>query len=137
MTKITVQATVKAPVDKVWTYWNEPAHITKWNSPSPDWHSPTAENNLKTGGTFKIRMEAKDKSSGFDFGGKYELVKKHELIAYEMGDGRRVSVAFKGVGNETEIVEIFDAETVNSIEKQKTGWQAILNNFKKYAESKK
>ncbi|MHC0035344.1 SRPBCC family protein [Pseudoneobacillus sp. C159] len=134
---VTIEATVHAPVEKVWKYWTEPNHIKKWNSASEDWHTPVAENNLVVGGTFLSRMEAKDGSFGFDFGGVYDEVKLHEVIAYTLGDGRTVKISFIGQGNETKIVETFDAETSNPIEMQKAGWQAILNNFKKYAEELK
>ncbi len=131
---ITIDATVNAPVEKVWKFWTEPGHITKWNFASDDWHSPYAENDLKAGGKFLSRMEAKDGSFGFDFGGVYDEVKTHELIAYTLGDGRKVKIEFSFRGNETKIVEIFEPENVNSIEIQRTGWQSILNNFKKYTE---
>lgn len=132
---ITVEAAVKAPVEKVWKLWSGPEHITKWCNASPDWHAPRAENDLRTGGKFTTRMEAKDGSFGFDWGGTYDEVKTHELIAYTMGDGRKVKITFTPNGNETKIVETFDAETQNSIEMQRGGWQAILDNFKKYAEN--
>lgn len=132
--KVTVEATVQAPVEKVWKYWSEPDHIKKWNSASDDWHTPVAENDLRVGGTFRSRMEAKDGSFGFDFGGTYDEVKEHEVIAYTLGDGRKVQITFKGQGNETQITETFDAEATNPIEMQQQGWQAILDNFKKYAE---
>lgn len=132
--KIIVETTVHAPVEKVWEYWTEPTHITKWNSASDEWHTPFAENDLKEGGKFLSRMEAKDGSFGFDFGGIYDEVKLHEVIAYTMDDGRKVKITFKGKENETEVIETFDAETENPIEIQQQGWQAILNNFKKYAE---
>ncbi|MDM5329908.1 SRPBCC family protein [Neobacillus sp. CF12] len=132
--KITVETTVQAPVERVWKYWTEPTHITKWNTASDDWHTPFAENDLRAGGKFLSRMEAKDGSFGFDFGGVYDEVKVHEVIAYSMEDGRRVTITFKGKENETEVIETFDAETTNSIEMQQQGWQAILDNFKKYAE---
>lgn len=132
--KITVETTVQAPVEKVWKYWTEPNHITKWNNASDDWHTPFAENDLRTGGKFVTRMEAKDGSAGFDFGGIYDEVNLHEVIAYTMDDGRKVKITFKGQENETQVIETFDAETTNPIEFQQQGWQAILNNFKKYAE---
>jgi uncharacterized protein YndB with AHSA1/START domain len=132
--KVTVKATVNAPVEKVWEYWTEPKHITKWNNASDDWHTPIAENNLTVGGKFLTRMEAKDGSFGFDFGGIYDEVKLNELISYTMGDGRKVTITFKAQGNETEVIETFDAETSNPVEMQQAGWQAILDNFKKYAE---
>lgn len=133
-TKVTVQAVIQAPVDKVWRYWTEPEHITKWNQASDDWHAPRAENDLRVGGKFVTRMEAKDGSFGFDFGGEYDEVKLHEVIAYTMGDGRKVDIAFTAQGNETKVVEIFDAESTNPVEFQQAGWQAILDNFKKYTE---
>lgn len=133
-TMITVEATVKAPVEKVWKLWTTPGHITKWNNASPDWHTPRAENDLRTGGKFLSRMEAKDGSFGFDFGGIYDEVKTDQLIAYTMDDGRKATITFAGKGNETKVTETFEAEQVNSIEMQKEGWQAILENFKKYAE---
>ena len=134
-TKVTVEATVNAPVEKVWKSWGEPLHITKWCAASDDWHAPKAENDLRTGGTFSTRMEAKDGSFGFDFGGVYDNVKKNELIEYTMGDGRKVHVTFTPVDNTTKVVETFDAETTNPVDMQKAGWQAILDNFKKYTES--
>ena len=134
-TKITVQATVNAPIEKVWDYWNAPEHIKQWNSASPDWHTPSSENDLRAGGRFTARMEAKDGSFGFDFGGVYDDVKENELIEYTMGDGRKVDVKFSSVGDQTKVVETFDAEATNPVEMQRGGWQAILDNFKKYTES--
>jgi uncharacterized protein YndB with AHSA1/START domain len=134
-TKITVEATVNAPVEKVWKSWGEPQHIKNWCAASDDWHAPKAENDLRTGGTFSTRMEAKDGSFGFDFGGVYDNVKKNELIEYTMGDGRKVRVTFSPSGDQTKIIETFDAESTNSVEMQRGGWQAILDNFKKYTES--
>ncbi|MGE7687487.1 SRPBCC family protein [Peribacillus simplex] len=132
--KVTAETTIQAPIEKVWKYWTEPDHITKWNNPSDDWHTPFAENDLRPGGKFVSRMEAKDGSAGFDFGGIYDEVKLYEVIAYTMGDGRKVKITFKEQENEIEVIETFDAETINPIEFQKQGWQAILNNFKKYVE---
>ena len=134
-TKIRVETTVNAPVEKVWKSWSEPQHIKNWCAASEDWHAPKAENDLRTGGTFITRMEAKDGSFGFDFGGVYDNVKKNELIEYTMGDGRKVQVSFSPAGDQTKIVETFDAESTNSVEMQRGGWQAILDNFKKYTES--
>lgn len=135
METITIESTVKAPIEKVWKLWNTPEDVTKWNNASPDWHTPKAENDVRTGGTFNYRMEAKDGSMGFDFGGTYDEVKTNEKIAYTMGDGRKVKNTFTPSGNETKIVVSFEAETQNPIEMQRNGWQAILDNFKKYAES--
>jgi uncharacterized protein YndB with AHSA1/START domain len=134
-TSITVKTTVDAPIEKVWKFWSSPEHITQWNNASDDWHTPHAENDLRTGGKFLARMEAKDGSFGFDFGGVYDDVRENKYIAYTMGDGRKVEVTFSGNGNETDIEETFEAENENSLEMQKTGWQAILDNFKKYTET--
>ncbi len=134
-TSITVENTVNAPVEKVWEFWTGAKHIMKWNNASDDWHTTHAENDLRPGGSFRSRMEARDGSFGFDFGGIYDEVKPNELIAYTLGDGRRVKVTFSPSENSTKVVENFEAENTNSIELQKGGWQAILDNFKKYAES--
>ena len=134
LNKITVETTVQTSVEKVWTFWTEPTHITKWNTASDDWHTPYAENDLRVGGKFLSRMEAKDGSFGFDFGGIYDEVLLHKVIAYTLDDGRKVKITFQGQENETEVIVTFDAETENPIEFQQQGWQAILDNFKKYAE---
>ncbi len=131
---ITVKTAVAAPIDKVWDCWTSPEHITKWNNASDDWHTPRAENDLRPGGRFVSRMEAKDGSAGFDFGGTYDHVRKHKYIAYTMDDGRKVSIQFTDDGNTTRISETFDPEQMNSRKMQKDGWQAIINNFKKYVE---
>lgn len=133
--KITVEAAIKADINKVWEMWNQPEHITKWNQASEDWHSPSSENDLRTGGKFKTRMEAKDGSMGFDFGGTYDEVVTNDTIRYTMDDGRTVSVKFTQDGDTTRVTETFEAEEINSVEMQRTGWQAILDNFKKYVES--
>jgi len=135
-TSITIETTVDAPVEKVWERWTRPEHITRWNAASDDWHTPTATNDLRPGGTFTSRMEARDGSMGFDFGGTYDDVDHHRHISYTMGDGRRVSVTFDSHGDKTKVVETFDAETENSLEMQRAGWQAILDNFKKYTEGR-
>ncbi len=134
-TTITVENTINAPVEKVWQYWTKPEHITKWNNASDDWHTPRVENNLQVGGSFNARMEAKDGSVGFDFGGVYDAVRNNEYIEYTLGDGRKVKITFSGEGNKTKVIESFDAEDTNSIDIQKVGWQSILDNFKKYTES--
>jgi len=134
-TSITVEATVLAPVEKVWKLWTGPEHITKWNNASDDWHTPSATNDLRVGGKFSSRMEAKDGSFGFDFGGTYTTVKVNELIAYTLGDERKVEIKFSPNGNGTKVTETFEAEGTNPVEMQRDGWQAILNNFKKYVES--
>ncbi len=134
-TVITVETSINLPVEKVWQYWTLPEHITKWNNASDDWHTPSAENDLRSGGSFVCRMEAKDGSVGFDFGGVYDEVKDKEYIEYTLGDGRKVKIAFTTQENATKVVENFEAEGTHPIEMQKTGWQAILDNFKKYSES--
>jgi len=134
-TKITVQATVNAPVEKVWKYFNQPEHITKWNQASEDWHSPSATNDLRNGGTFSYRMEAKDGSFGFDFAGTFDEVKENEILEYTIGDGRKVVVSFNPEGDNTNVVETFEAEETNPIEMQRGGWQAILDSFKRYTEN--
>jgi uncharacterized protein YndB with AHSA1/START domain len=133
-TNITVETTVNAPVEKVWKYWTEPIHIKKWNSASDDWHTPFSENDLRVGGKFSSRMEAKDGSFGFDFGGVYDEVKLNEFISYTLGDGRKVEITFLHEENDTKIIQVFDPEKENPIEMQQEGWQSILINFKKYAE---
>ncbi len=132
---ITVQSIIKAPVEKVWKLWTSPEHITQWNNASEDWHTPRAENDLRAGGKFLSRMEAKDGSFGFDFCGVYDEVKSNELIEYTLDDDRKVKIIFTGNGNATNVLETFEAESTNSIELQRTGWQSILDNFKKYVES--
>jgi len=132
---ITVSAIVNAPIGKVWEYWTTPESIIEWNSASEDWHTPRAENDLRVGGKVFSRMEAKDGSFGFDFGGVYGGVIEHKLISYTMGDGRKVEVNFLDEGDATKIIETFEAESANSFEQQKGGWQAILDNFKRYTES--
>ena len=131
---ITVETTINAPLEKVWDYWTKPEHITQWSFASADWHTPTAENDLRVGGKFSSRMEAKDGSMGFDFGGTYDDVKEHELISYSLGDGRKVEIKFSAEGDSTKLVEKFDPESTNPVEMQQAGWQAILDNFKKYVE---
>ena len=132
---ITVETTVKASVEKVWEVWTMPEHIVKWNNASADWHTTRAQNDLRAGGKFLSRMEAKDGSFAFDFEGTYDEVKTNELISYSIGDGRKAKIIFIAEDNETKVVETFEAENQNSIEMQRSGWQAILDNFKKYTES--
>lgn len=134
-TRITIETIVNAPVNKVWVYWTEPRHITKWCNASEDWHTPRAENDLRAGGNFSTRMEAKDGSIGFDFGGVYDAVVTNEYIEYTLGDQRKVKINFTANGNSTKVVESFDAENQNPIEMQRGGWQNILDNFKNYTET--
>ncbi|RYZ27204.1 MAG: polyketide cyclase [Chitinophagaceae bacterium] len=134
-TTIIVETTVQAPVEKVWEFWNEPKHITQWCHASADWHAPRAENDLREGGTFTTTMAAKDGSFSFDFGGVYTQVETNKVLAYTMGDGRKVTVLFQPEENATHVVESFEAENTHSEEMQRTGWQAILDNFKNYVEA--
>src|SRR6478672_10556378 len=134
-TRITVETTVNAPIQKVWDYWTKPEHITKWNAASDDWHTPWAENDLRVGGKFKNRMEAKDGSFGFDFEGIYDQVIPNQEITYTLGDGRKATTWFAEQGGKTHLTTTFDSETQNDPEFQKQGWQAILNNFVKYVEN--
>ncbi len=134
-TEITVQATLSLPVDKAWQYWNTPEHITQWCQASDDWHAPYSDNDLRVDGTFKTTMAAKDGSMSFDFEGVYTSVKLHEEIAYTIADGRKVNIRFNAKGNETSILETFEAEDMNPHDMQQVGWQAILDQFKRYAES--
>jgi uncharacterized protein YndB with AHSA1/START domain len=133
--KITIQATVDVPVSLVWKYWTTPEDIVQWNAASPDWHTLKAEINLHENGRFSFRMEAKDKSFGFDFGGTFNVVVINSHIEYTLDDNRAVEVHFLSSDDKTEIVEIFEAENENPIDLQRSGWQSILNNFKRYAET--
>ncbi len=133
-TNITIEATVNAPIERVWAYWNEPEHIKNWAFASDDWHCPASENDLRVGGKFSSTMAAKDGSFSFDFWGIYDEVDTNKYIAYTLGDDRKVSVTFTSDGDSTHIIQIFEAEETNPVEMQQGGWQAILNNFKKYAE---
>lgn len=132
---LSITATINAPIDKVWKAWNDPEHIKQWNFASDDWCAPKAENDLRVDGSFSYRMESRDGKMGFDFGGKYTEVEEHEKIVYVLDDKRKVKITFSADGDKTNIVEVFEAENENSLELQKSGWQAILNNFKKYAET--
>ena len=133
-TVITVETTVNAPVEKVWKIWTSPEHITQWSTASDDWHTTKSENDLRPGGKFSSRMEAKDGSMGFDFEGIYDEVTENKTIAYTLGDGRKVSITFSSEGNQTSVTENFEAENTNPVVMQKGGWQAIMNNFKAYVE---
>ena len=133
---LTVKNTINAPLAKVWDSWTKPEHITQWCFASDDWHTPTATSDLRSGGAFSSRMEAKDGSMGFDFGGTYTEVRNHEYIESLLGDGRTTKVHFSVDGDKTIVTESFEAESTNPIEMQQAGWQAILDNFKKYTEAK-
>lgn len=134
--KITVKTLVKADSDKVWEAWNTPADIIRWNSAQEDWHTTKSTVDLREGGSFSSRMEAKDGSVGFDFGGVYTRVVPGQLIEYRMGDDREVRVEFLAQDDGVLVEETFDAETQNSPELQRDGWQAILDNFGRYVEAK-
>jgi uncharacterized protein YndB with AHSA1/START domain len=131
---ITVKTVVNAPIKKVWEFWTQPKHITKWNHASDDWHCPKAENNLKTGGKFNYTMASKEGVMSFDFEGTYSNVKEFSSIEYNILGGRKVIINFEETNNGVEITESFEPEDVNSRELQKNGWQAILDNFKKHTE---
>ena len=137
LTSIKVAAIVNAPVAEVWQAWNTPADIMQWNAADPSWHTTSSENHLRIGGKFKNRMEARDGSFGFDFEGTYDEVELYKRISYTMSDGRKATTLFTEQGNKTIIATTFDAETDNDPALQQQGWQAILNNFVTYMESKK
>lgn len=131
---ITIRTQLDLPVETVWSYWTEPEHIKKWNNASEDWHTTASEIDLRPGGRFLSRMEAKDGSFGFDFSGVYDEVKVNELISYTLDDERKVDIRFLETAGSTEVIETFEPEMSNSLELQRSGWQAILDNFKKYTE---
>lgn len=133
--KITIETTVKAPIAKVWSAWTTPSDIKQWNTSSDDWHTTKAAVDLRVGGEFSSRMEAKDDIFGFDFAGTYTKIVPNELLEFSFGD-RSATVEFNTTANGVDIRETFDAETENSIEQQRSGWQSILNNFAKYVEAK-
>lgn len=133
--KITINAEIKAPVEKVWEMWNSPDHIVNWNAASDDWHTTRASNELKVGGTSSCRMEAKDGSEGFDFNWIYTSVESNKHLAYTLEDNRKVVIDFSEENGKVNIIQTFDAEKENTVELQKIGWQSILNNFKKYVEN--
>lgn len=135
-TQITIEATVAADRQKTWDCYTQPGHITNWNFASDDWHCPSASNDMRVGGKYIARMEAKDGSFGFDFEAVYNEIQPGRGFIYTIPDGRVVNVNFESQGNQTKVTVTFDAETVNPIEMQRQGWQAILNNFKKYTENK-
>ena len=134
MTQITIESIVSAKASKVWEYWTKPEHITRWNFADRSWQCPSAENDLRIGGKYKARMEAKDGSFGFDFEAIYDEVVDQQKITYTMGDGRKSTTTFEDLGDKTKVTTVFDAEAQNPAEMQKNGWQAILNNFKAYVE---
>ncbi|HNT51731.1 MAG TPA: SRPBCC family protein [Cyclobacteriaceae bacterium] len=131
--QITVTATINAATKKVWDCYTNPKHIVNWNFADPSWHCPSAENDMRVGGTYKARMEAKDGSFGFDFEAVYTEIIPEKKFTYEFG-GRIATIIFETTGNQTTVTVSFDPEVENSLELQQQGWQAILNNFKNYVE---
>ena len=133
--KITIETNVKAPIQQVWQAWTTPEHIVQWNAANDDWHCPNAQIDLKPGGSFNYRMEAKDGSMGFDFIGTFKNVVEHQTIDFVMADDREVNVEFIDIDNCVVIQETFIAESENDAEMQRQGWQAILNNFATHVET--
>lgn len=133
--KITIKTTISADIQKVWEYYTLPEHITKWNFAIDTWHCPAAFNDLRAGGKYLARMEARDGSFGFDFEAVYDTITEHQKIVYTMTDGRQAIVDFVPGNISTEVIISFDAEQQNPVEMQRDGWQAILNNFKNYTEN--
>lgn len=132
---ITVQNTVNASLEKAWQFWTQPEHVMQWNNASDDWHCPKASNDLKVGGKFNYTMAAKDGSMSFDFEGEYTKVEDYSLIEYDIIDGRKVIIQFEKKEQGIQITESFEPENMHPEEFQQQGWQAILNNFKKYTEN--
>lgn len=132
--KIQVRTSVMADKQKVWDYYTSPEHITQWNFADPSWHCPSASNDMKIGGRYVARMEARDGSFGFDFEAIYTEINNLESFIYQFGE-RFAKIEFNDMNNQTEVIITFDPETENSIELQKNGWQAILNNFKIHTET--
>jgi uncharacterized protein YndB with AHSA1/START domain len=132
--KITIGTLVSAKRPFVWDCYTNPEHIVNWNFATPDWHCPSAENNLVVGGKYKARMEAKDGSYGFDFEATHTSINHPESFTYVLEDGRTVDVTFTESGGSTEVTVTFDPETQNPLDMQRSGWQAILDNFRKYVE---
>jgi len=133
---ITIETTVNAPIERVWAAWTDPRAIEQWNAASPDWHTPRASVDLREGGRFCSRMEARDGSAGFDFEGTYTRIEPQRLIEYMIGDGRKVRVEFVPAGGTVTVRETFDAETTHTAEQQRQGWQAILDNFARHVEGR-
>lgn len=134
-TKVTIGTTINAPVEKVWNAFNTPEHVTKWCAASEDWHAPRAENDFREGGKSSTRMEAKDGSFGFDFGWTYDKIRENKSLEYTLDDDRKVSVDFEEADGGVKLTQTFETESQNPVEMQRDGWQAILDNFKKYVEN--
>jgi len=133
---ITIETLVRAPIDKVWRAYTSPEDIIQWNAASDDWHTTSSSVELRVGGTFSSRMEAKDGSFGFDFAGTYTKIIPNELIEYAFGD-RSASVQFMQTSDGVKVRITFVAETEHSVEEQEQGWQSILNKFASHVEAKK
>ena len=134
--KVLVSTWVDASIERAWECWTDPRYITRWNFASPDWHCPRAANDLRVGGAFSARMEARDGSFGFDFAGTYTAVVPRERLEYKLGEERSVRVTFASDGVGVRVDEEFDAEEENPIEMQRSGWQSILDNYKACVESR-
>jgi len=133
---ITLQITLTAPLAKAWAYWTQPEFIMQWNFADPSWHCPAATNDLRVGGSFNYRMAACDGSFAFDFEGIYDDVAPEALIAYHLADARTVRITFEVLPNgDSQITQVFDAETENPIDMQRAGWQAIMDNYKRLVEA--
>lgn len=132
--KITVRSILSVNKEKAWEYYTQPQHIMNWNFADPSWHCPSAINELVVGGRYLARMEAKDGSMGFDFDATYTEVNPQESFTYALGN-RIVTVEFKDLNDNTEVIVTFDPDKDHPSDFQKSGWQAILDNFKKYTES--
>ena len=126
---ITVEAHALCTLDDAWAHFTSPQDIMQWNSASDDWHCPSAENDLRPGGRFRYRMAARDGSAAFDFTGRYTAVEPPALIAFVLDDGRAVRVSFSGQDGDVTVTETFEPEAVNAAERQRQGWQAILNRY--------
>lgn len=136
MPEITVSTVVNAPVARAWEAFTQPEHITQWNFASSEWCCPTVTNDLRVGGEFTSRMEARDGSVGFDLTGVYTSVSPLEQFTHVLGDERRVTVSFEAISSEqTRVTQVFDPETLNPEELQRGGWQAILGNYKQHVET--
>ena len=134
--KITIETEVDGPISEVWSAWITPSDITCWNFASDDWCCPTAELELKPGGKFSYRMEAKDGSTGFNFEGEFKSIEEREKIEFYLSDRRVVEVVFQESENGVLVRETFETEDLHTAEQQRDGWQSILNNFKRHVESK-
>ena len=132
---ITIQTTISASAERVWDCYTQPEHITQWNFASPEWCCPSATNDLRPGGKFSWRMEARDGSMGFDYEGEYDAIEPGQRIASHLGDGRKVETTFRPSGDQIKVTTTFEIEDENTADMQRQGWQSILDNFKRHAES--